>query len=182
MAALILISGSNDSGKSLFAEKLAARTPGERYYIATMKPVTEENHRRIKKHRDQRSSLGFTTLELPYSLDSAAQIKENSVVLLEDVSNLLANVIFEKGGCAEDVFNEICKLQNRCTLLIAVTISGLSGESGESGGNDNYDEGTMNYINQLNNINKMLLDRADAAVKMSSGIPIFEKGDINDII
>lgn len=176
MAALILISGSNDSGKSLFAEELVSRASGSRYYIATMRPCIEENYMRIEKHRKQRSGLGFTTLELPYSLNCAADIMENSVVLLEDVSNLLANVIFEKGGSAKSVFDEICELQNRCRLLIAVTISGLTVDD------ENYDGGTMNYINELNNINKMLFERADAAVKMHGGIPIYEKGDINAII
>ena len=89
MAVLVLISGSNNSGKSVYAEQLIARTSGSRYYIATMRPCTEDNHRRIEKHRAQRKGLGFETLECPCQIGDAP-ISADGVVLLEDVSNLLA--------------------------------------------------------------------------------------------
>ena len=34
MGTLIMISGANGSGKSRYAERIVARTTGERYYIA----------------------------------------------------------------------------------------------------------------------------------------------------
>ena len=68
--AFILISGSNGSGKSLFAEQLISKMPGKRCYIATMKVQTEDNIQRIEKHRKQRQHLNFETLELPYEVDS----------------------------------------------------------------------------------------------------------------
>ena len=43
MGTLIMISGANGSGKSRYAERIVARTTGERYYIATMRPCSEEN-------------------------------------------------------------------------------------------------------------------------------------------
>ena len=43
MGKLIVVSGPNESGKSAFAESLMSRIPGQRYYIATMAPQTEEN-------------------------------------------------------------------------------------------------------------------------------------------
>ena len=48
MGKLIVVSGPNESGKSAFAESLMSRIPGQRYYIATMVPQTEENYRRIE--------------------------------------------------------------------------------------------------------------------------------------
>lgn len=50
MGTLIMISGANGSGKSRYAERIVARTTGERYYIATMRPCSEENLQRIEKH------------------------------------------------------------------------------------------------------------------------------------
>lgn len=164
----ILISGGNGSGKSVFAEQLVSQTSGKRYYIATMHPQTEDNHARIQKHRRQREGLGFETLELPYELDGAA-VDENSVVLLEDVSNLLANALFEKNGSVTAVLEDICRLKDRCKLLIAVTISGLQDQG--------FDAETSAYINGLNRLNQQLFHLADAAFTMENQQPLCVKGE-----
>lgn len=106
MGTLIMISGANGSGKSRYAERIVARTTGERYYIATMRPCSEENLQRIEKHREQRKDLQFTTLECPYQVGAAA-VERDGVVLLEDVSNLLANAMFERGGGEASVYADI---------------------------------------------------------------------------
>ena len=118
MGTLIMISGANGSGKSRYAERIVARTTGERYYIATMRPCSEENLQRIEKHREQRKDLQFTTLECPYQVGAAA-VERDGVVLLEDVSNLLANAMFERGGDEASVCADIEALCSRCRLLVA---------------------------------------------------------------
>lgn len=172
MGKLILVSGKNSSGKSIFAETLLAKCDGNRYYIATMIPKTEDNFARIEKHKKQRAGLGFTTLELPYSL-TEQYIEPDSVVLLEDVSNLLANNIFEKNKTADEVFDDILNLTKRCKVLVAVTISGLL--------NNRYDTDTAMYINSINEINQKLNNEALVAIKMINGKPVYEKGDEYDI-
>lgn len=172
MANLVLISGANNSGKSLYAEELIAQMTGPRYYVATMRPCTDENHRRIEKHRAQRRGLGFQTLEYPHQVGDAP-VTADGVVLLEDVSNLLANAIFEKGGDAAGVFQDICALRDRCRVLVAVTIAGLQDEG--------YDAMTAAYINGLNQINRELLACADVAVTMQDRLPVYQKGDIHDL-
>ena len=173
MGTLILISGANGSGKSRYAERIVARTEGERYYIATMRPCSEENLRRIEKHREQRKNLRFTTLECPYQVGAAA-VETGSVVLLEDASNLLANAMFERGGDEMSVYADIETLLSRCRLLVAVTITGLRV--------DGYDGETAAYIRALNGLNQRLHDRAAAAVTMKNGAPFAEKGDLNEIV
>lgn len=173
MAAFVLISGSNNSGKSRYAEQLISQTTGDRYYIATMHPYTEENHRRIEKHRAQRKNLKFETLELPYRVGNAA-VTPDGVVLLEDVSNLLANAIFEKNECWDNVFEDICELLDRCRILVAVTISGLK--------NDGYDAGTQTYIDSLNTLNEKLFERSTVAITMQDRTPTYQKGDIHDLL
>lgn len=168
MAILVLISGSNNSGKSIYAEQLIARTVGDRYYIATMLPCTEDHHRRIEKHRAQRQGLGFDTIECPYQVGNVS-LSSDGVVLLEDVSNLLANAIFEKGGNSESVFCDICTLADRCRILVVVTIAGLK--------DDGYDEETVAYINGLNDINQKLFEKASVAISMQEGTPVYQKGD-----
>lgn len=173
MGTLIMISGANGCGKSRYAERIVARTTGERYYIATMRPCSEENLQRIKKHREQRKDLQFTTLECPYQVGAAA-VERDGVVLLEDVSNLLANAMFERGGDEASVCADIEALCSRCRLLVAVTITGLRA--------DGYDGETAAYIRALNGLNQRLYDRAAAAVAMKDGAPFAEKGDLDEII
>lgn len=169
MGKIVLISGSNGSGKSRFAENLAVKVQNERYYIATMISQTRDNELRIRKHQKQREGLGFRTLELPYRVGNAA-VSENAAVLLEDVSNLLANVFFERGGNEEDVCRDILDLARRCRSLFAVTISDLCPEA--------YEGETAAYICALNRLNQSLLNRSAAAVKMIGGVPRWEKGDL----
>ena len=173
MAILVLISGSNNSGKSLYAEQLIAKTVGDRYYMATMLPCTEDNHRRIEKHRAQRQGLGFDTLECPYQIGNAS-VSSDGVVLLEDVSNLLANAMFEKGGSSDSVFRDICALADRCRILVVVTIAGLK--------DDGYDEETAAYINGLNDINRKLFEKASIAISMQDGTPVYQKGDAHVLV
>ena len=173
MAILVLISGSNNSGKSIYAEQLIAKTIGKRYYIATMLPFTEDNHRRIEKHRAQRQGLGFDTLECPYQIDDVS-VSSDGVVLLEDVSNLLANAMFEKGGSSDSVLRDICALADRCRILVVVTIAGLK--------DDGYDEETAAYINGLNDINRKLFEKASIAISMQDGTPVYQKGDAHVLI
>lgn len=168
MACFVLISGANNSGKSIYAERLIAGTTGERYYLATMLPCTEENHRRVEKHRAQRQGLGFETIECPYQVGNVP-VSSDGVVLLEDVSNLLANAVFEKGGNADSVYRDVCTLADRCRILVAVTITGLK--------TDGYDEETAAYVNDLNEINRKLFHKASVAISMQDGTAVYQKGD-----
>ena len=169
MAEMILVCGSNSSGKSLFAEKLVSLTEGKRYYIATMINSSEENNRRIQKHIAQRASLNFETLELPYGF-SEARFEKDSLVLLEDVSNLLANLIFVKKQGLSEALAEIESLKNKCKTLILVSISGLCG--------DGYEGETLDYVNQLNELNHILAQKSDAVIEMENRLPKIKKGDL----
>ena len=166
MGKLILVLGANNSGKSDHAEKIidstGTLTQNDRFYIATMIPRTQENHSRIEKHIRRRKKYGFRTIEEPYYLKEVS-VSENSAVLLEDISNLLANNIFEKGLSENDVFEDVRDLVKRAGTVVVVSISGL--ERGE------YDEGTNNYIDSLNSLNKRLSDIADNVIEMREGEP-----------
>ena len=172
MGKLIIVSGENDSGKSLFAENIVAKCSGRRYYIATMIPKTEENREKIKKHQKQRENLNFTTLEVPYNLVEC-KIDKDAAVLIEDVSNLLANNIFEKDRGADEVFCDILNLAQKCSLMVAVTISGFDSLG--------YDGETAMYIDSLNRINEKLKSEACVCVTMTDGKPVYEKGESYDI-
>ena len=105
----ILVAGGSGSGKSALAEQLAVRLAGNGpdrlplYYVATLQVGRDaENRQRVRKHRQQRQSGGFLTREVPTGLGTAIANglfpAGGSVVLLEDLSNLLANEMFLPGG------------------------------------------------------------------------------------
>lgn len=112
-------------------------------------------------------------MECPYQVGNVS-VSSDGVVLLEDVTNLLANVMFEKGGNFNRVFHDICDLAGRCRILIVVTISGLKEER--------YDEETVSYIHSLNELNQKLFDNAAVVISMQDKIPVYQKGDIHDLI
>ena len=158
---LTLILGANGSGKSAFAETLAVEKSGKRYYIAAMQPQSEDDHRRIEKHRAQRAGKDFETIELAADV-SRARIEKKSVVLLEDVSNLLANRMFGTDGDAlTDTLNDILALGEKCASLIAVSISGLD--------ETEYSGETAEYIRALNILNDEFGKKADAVYIMQDG-------------
>ena len=158
---IILVLGPNSSGKSLFSEKLAVEQGEPRIYVATMVPQTEDNLKRIEKHRIQRADKGFVTIEEPWELQEM-NISSDSVVLLEDVSNLLANGIFQHHVNGKDTLQQIKALSEKCKCLIAVSIAGLIDEG--------YDEETSDYIHQLNWLNQELSKMSDIIYEMRDGV------------
>ena len=143
-----LILGPNNSGKSLYAENLVVESKNSnRIYLATMIPHTDENRNRIQKHIEQRKGKDFQTIEEPWNIHTL-NISNDSIVLLEDASNLLANGIFVHHSDSEECYQRILTLASQCQKLIIVSIDGLTEGS--------YDEETNNYIRQLNDLNGML--------------------------
>ena len=168
---IMLVLGPNGSGKSACAEKLAARlSSGVMYYVATMIPYGEEGQNRVEKHRKQRESMGFITVEKPFCV-SEISFTQDSVTLLEDVSNLLSNALFA-GNCDGDVnsvFNDVTAMCGACRDAVLVSIDGLTALL-------EYDGETREYIKSLNRLNDRLIDFADTVVTMRGGLPVLIKG------
>lgn len=170
---IYLVIGPNGSGKSEYSEQLAVSIgKGQLLYIATLVPTSDACHRRIEKHRSMRDGKGFETFETPGPLNDIL-VNSGSTVLLEDVSNLLANSMFsgDCGGNAERARTDIAALAGRCTNLICVSIGGLQPCS-------DFDKGTNLYIRQLNMLNAMLWDLADEVVELDKGNVSLQKGSI----
>jgi len=171
---IILVLGPNGSGKSAYAERLAAQLSAPqsqaRVYIATMIPCGEEGLARVEKHRQQRESMGFITIEEPFCV-SEAMLGPDAVALLEDVSNLLGNALFggKSGGSEDGVFADIAAMCGKCASSVLVSISGLSVER-------EYNDETIEYIKTLDSLNERLFYFADAAVEMRGGEPVVLKG------
>lgn len=169
---IFLISGENSSGKSVFAEDMITSVSKSLVYVATMICSSEDNEKRILKHRIRRKNMGFRDVEEPFDLGRVTVCPGDSV-LLEDLSNLLANVIFQKNGNSTEVLRQIEDLSERCSRLFIVTISGLDPSS--------YDGETAGYIKELNQLNADLEKISEVHVEMASGRPLYLKGTPEDV-
>ena len=170
----LVITGGSGSGKSAYAEQCVLDFgPAERIYIATMYPFDEECDRRIRRHREMRRQKQFSTLEC-YTGLKTADIPEDSVVLLECMSNLTANEMYQEGGAGgqtvEEILAGICYLLKRVRHMVVVTNEIFSD------GID-YDSETMRYQSYLGQINSEMGRMADQVTEVVYGIPITVKGE-----
>jgi adenosylcobinamide kinase / adenosylcobinamide-phosphate guanylyltransferase len=94
---LILILGGARSGKSAFAERLAASSGRRVAFIATATASDDEMRVRIARHRASRSGK-WHTLEEPLDLAGAVQqaYKLADVLLLDCVTLWLGNVLLQE--------------------------------------------------------------------------------------
>jgi adenosyl cobinamide kinase/adenosyl cobinamide phosphate guanylyltransferase len=90
------------SGKSRFAERLAAHLAGDGVlYLATARPSDPEMAARIARHRAERPAA-WRTLEAPGAVAAAlaALSPPPALVLLEDLGLLLGNLLTAEGAGA----------------------------------------------------------------------------------
>src|SRR5258705_13609504 len=87
---LTLILGGARSGKSAYAERLAARVGRRILFVATAEAGDDEMAERIAAHRAGRPG-GWVTLDAPHSVGQAIQAAGDYDVVLLDCLTLLAN-------------------------------------------------------------------------------------------
>ncbi len=94
MSQFTLITGGARSGKSRFAELLAARATGPVIYIATAQIWDEEMALRVKKHQQQRPST-WRLIEEPRNIgETLIRLKdEDGIILLDCVTLWLTNLL-----------------------------------------------------------------------------------------
>lgn len=169
---MILVTGGSGSGKSAFAEdQVVAFGEAERIYIATMFPFDEESRKRVQRHQNMRKGKGFETIECYTGLDQV-KVPEGSTVLLECMSNLVANEMFQEDGAHERTVQEIQKgvksLCEQAGNLVIVTNEIFSEAV-------SYEGETGTYQEYLGKINQELALLADEVVEVVYGIPIYHK-------
>ncbi len=175
---MIFVTGGSGSGKSAYAERLAVETGAdELFYVATMSPEGAEAKERIAHHRAMRAGKGFRTVECMQGLERlvlpGGEFRENDVarrtVLLECVSNLVANEQFAVGGTDGEILARIEKgirhLQKQAGNIIIVTNDVFADGV-------RYDEETERYLRLLAAVNRGLAAQADAAYEVVYGIPV----------
>ena len=154
---LHLITGGSGSGKSRYAEgEILKLGPGRRIYIATMYPYDEESRQRIARHRAMRAEKNFETIEC-YTALNQRDFPEGANILLECMSNLVANEMFRPEGA-------------RLHTVEAVLTNEIFSDGAE------YDSSTRVYQEYLGTINQEIARWADRVTEVVCGIPIALKG------
>lgn len=184
---ITLIYGGSGSGKSEYAEDIVrAANYKNSFYLATMSSGDEESKKRIKRHREQRAGKGFITLE--HSVDIQNSILEiqsissgdfetdlpadrETIVLLECMSNLVANEMFRDGvinskeHCVNKIMSDVLELNSQVSRLVIV--SNNIYEDGVS-----YEKETTDYLSALAEINCRLANMAESVTEVVVGIPV----------
>ncbi|MDR1450589.1 MAG: bifunctional adenosylcobinamide kinase/adenosylcobinamide-phosphate guanylyltransferase [Propionibacteriaceae bacterium] len=171
---MTVVTGPNGSGKSAAAERLArslqSGSPGGAlFYIATLVPADEAGRRRVAAHRRSRSGAGFLTVEAPLGDVEAlcpGLVGKEDIVLIEDVSNLVANLAFaaRDNQPAQTAVARLRRLRGACRHLVAVTIGGLAFSSA-------YDDESNAYIAALSEANSVLTAEADRVITLGLARP-----------
>ena len=188
---LHIVYGGSASGKSSYAESFAMSLQGEGrlLYIATMYPykwntteIDPETMQRIERHRAMRADKGFDTVECYRHVEHIVA-KRQDVLLLECMSNLLANEMYlepdsnagsDMAETMSPVSNKIVQalidLSTRVQELVIVTNDVFS-----DGGSLTYDESTREYVKNLAEINCALAQEAATVTEVVCGIPVIVK-------
>lgn len=173
---IVLIEGGSGSGKSAFAEdrvmQLSDSQKHPLYYLATMKVYDEEGRKKVERHRVLRAGKGFQTVEKPEKIEeAAAEIGEDAVVLLECMSNLVANEMFSgesprnSADVAETVLRGVRILSEKAKHLVIVTNNVFEDGIG-------YDETTAAYQEALGRVNEGIAAIASEVTEVVVGITV----------
>ncbi len=167
-----LITGGSGSGKSAYAEKQVLKSDTDpRVYLATMNPSGREGQARVARHRKLRADKQFETIERYTGLKKLS-VPKNSVVLLESISNLVANELFDPDGAHENTVREVSlgidALLAQTKDLIVVTDEVFS--DGIS-----FEAETENYLSVMGEVNCFLSARAARVTELVYGIPVLLK-------
>ncbi|WP_297637316.1 bifunctional adenosylcobinamide kinase/adenosylcobinamide-phosphate guanylyltransferase [uncultured Clostridium sp.] len=179
---IIFISGGSKSGKSRIGESFSKtlHKEGDLYYLATMKPMGNEDIRKIENHKKDRIGTSFKAVEINYNIEKAGEfLKEEDTVLLDSITSLVANEMFKGELLLEEediekkvskkIFKEVENLSLKVRNLIIVSDYIFSDSL-------IYDPITENYKRELGNINTGLSKLSDISIYVSYGVMEIFKG------
>ena len=184
---MILILGGARSGKSTYAQNLAAQQDGTVLYVATAEAGDEEMAQRIAVHRSSRPP-SWVTLEAPGAVGERvrkqAALTPPDLVLLDCITLLTSNVILSLSE-AEMAQQAQVEMEKELDALIrayrALSIPWII-VSNEVGLDlvPPYPLGRL-YRDLLGWVNQRLAAEADQVIFMIAGIPMVIKGSTSSI-
>jgi adenosylcobinamide kinase/adenosylcobinamide-phosphate guanylyltransferase len=178
-----LVLGGARSGKSAFAENLAATSGKEVIYIATAQPGDVEMQLRIDHHR-QRRPAQWITVEEPLALGKILREWDarDRVLLVDCLTLWLANLLFAESNEFPDVGSvklpEVLHEQRACFLQALAQASGdvvlVSNEVGM--GVVPYGAVSRCFTDEAGRLNQAVAAVCERAVLIAAGLPLVLKG------
>jgi adenosylcobinamide kinase/adenosylcobinamide-phosphate guanylyltransferase len=168
---IILVLGGARSGKSTFAEQLAARSGGAVLFVATAEALDDEMAERIAKHRADRP-IHWVTIEVPRNLGHALVTlpAPPHVVLLDCLTLWVTNeLLATENGVEQHLSTQLEEIvawaRARCLRLIIV-----SNEVGLGIVPENVL--ARRFRDVLGRLNAQAAQSADQVYWMVAGLPI----------
>ena len=171
---MIFITGGVRSGKSGFAERLAAKMGTEKryYYVATGVAFDEEMKNRITRHQQDRieQELNWVTAEMQIEVPKQLQhLGKQDVVLFECVTTWLSNVLYRSEGnsarrktihnCIETLQKQLLAWQAQGATIIVVSNEVLDELPSD------YEEVNL-YRKLLGELHQWLVQQSDEAYEV----------------
>ncbi len=166
---IILVTGGQRSGKSLYAEQEALRLASNPVYVATAHVGDEEFRERVRRHQARRGPE-WTTIEQEIHLGDLDL--RGRVVLVDCVTLWCTNLFFALGEDVDRAFEALRDEFDRFTDSEAVYIF-VTNEIGLGGVADN--ELVRRFTDLQGLANQYIAARADRVTLMVSGIPLTVK-------
>ncbi len=171
MSKISLVLGGARSGKSGFAERLAAASGRPKTYIATAQAFDVEMTTRITKHRHDRGA-DWTTFEAPQDIIAALnKAAANSVILIDCMTLWLSNMSLAK----MDIDAETTRLLDKISHIPNPVIC-VSNELGMGLVPENPLGRQFRDAQGL--LNQRLAKQANLAVFVAAGLPLVLKGTL----
>lgn len=173
----VLFVGGAACGKSFLAEEMVDGLPGPFHYIATMRPYGKDGAEKVAKHRKMREGKGFEVFE-HYTDLASLRIGDGGTVLLECLTNLVANEMFDPDGAGSEAAADaavagVRSLMNQCENLLVVT--------NEVGCElPRYLGETDAYIEELGKTNILVAQLCDRVYEMVHTRPVLLKDNLPD--
>lgn len=170
MKKIILITGGERSGKSMFAEKMALTLSQNPVYLATSRIWDEEFKERVRIHKERRGKE-WTNVEKDKELSSVNV--NGRVVVIDCVTLWCTNYFFDLASDVNRSLEALKEEFNRFTQQDATFIF-VTNEIGSGSVSDNKIQRMFTDLQGW--MNQYIASNADVVYLMVSGIPVLIKG------
>jgi adenosylcobinamide kinase/adenosylcobinamide-phosphate guanylyltransferase len=177
MGKIVLVLGGVRSGKSRFAQQLAAKLAGDNVlFVATAEAGDDEMLERIEHHRQDRPSA-WTTIEVPRGVGQAIAKQDQlpPTIIIDCLTLLVSNVLLHSTQSSEpettdhQVDDEVASLLDVCRDTPATVII-VSGEVGMGIVPEN--ELARRFRDLLGRANQQFAEHATSVYWMCAGLAV----------